>query len=236
MSTYTLALFIHLVGAIGAFVSIGTWLLGLAALRRARLVEEVLALAWLIIVASPLMVLSVLLLGLAGFEMALSAWGLLTPLIAMSVLSVLLVGRMGAFVLDPRMRTIIALALEMPGGPLPDALDQRTHDPILGTSAHTLVAILLGIVFLMTTKPSLVISILVMGVALFLGLLVSLPFWYAARRRTKHAAAHGGHAEIDPFLTKTRHGRGDGKMSAAKKHLFRDRAWRERMHISQDQG
>ena len=236
MGLYRVALFVHVSGAIGVCVSLGIWLFGLAALRRARLVEQVRALAWLIIVASPLMVLSVLLLGLAGFEMALSAWGLLTPWIAMSLLSVLLVGPIGAFVLDPRMRTIIALALEMPGGPLPDALDQRTHDPILGTSAHTLVAILLGIVFLMTTKPSLVISILVMGVALFLGLLVSLPFWYAARRRTKHAAAHGGHAEIDPFLTKTRHGRGDGKMRAATTHLFRERAWRESMHISQEQG
>jgi len=182
MSLYTLALFLHVSGAIGACVSLGIWLFGLAALRRARLVEQVRALAWLIIVASPLMVLSVVLLGLAGFEMALSAWGLLTPWIAMSLLSVVLVGPIGAFVLDPRMRTIIALAQEMPGGPLSDALDQRTHDPILGTSAHTLVAILLGIVFLMTTKPSLVISILVMGVALFPGLLVSLPFWYAARR------------------------------------------------------
>jgi len=79
MGLYRVALFVHESGAIGACVSLGIWLFGLAALRRARLVEQVRALAWLIIVASPLMVLSVLLLGLAGFEMALSAWGLLTP-------------------------------------------------------------------------------------------------------------------------------------------------------------
>jgi len=72
MSLYTLALSLHVSGAIGTFVSLGIWLFGLAALRRARLVEQVRALAWLIIVASPLMVLSVVLLGLAGFEMALT--------------------------------------------------------------------------------------------------------------------------------------------------------------------
>ncbi len=71
MSLYTLALFLHVSGAIGAFVSLGIWLFGLAALRRTRRVEQVRAIAWLVIVASPLMVVSVLLLGLAGFAMAL---------------------------------------------------------------------------------------------------------------------------------------------------------------------
>ena len=55
MSLYSLALFLHVSGAIGTFVSLGIWLFGLAALRRARLVEQVRALAWLIIIASPLL-------------------------------------------------------------------------------------------------------------------------------------------------------------------------------------
>ena len=114
MSLYTLALFVHVSGAIGAFVSLGIWLFGLAAMRRAKLVEQVRALAWLVIVASPLMVVSVLLLGLAGFEMALSTWGLLTPWIAVSLVIVVLIGPIGAFVLDPRMRTIFTEAQEAP--------------------------------------------------------------------------------------------------------------------------
>lgn len=73
MSLYTIALFLHVSGAIGACVSLGIWLFGLAALRRARLVEQVRAIAWLIILASPLMVGSVVLIGLAGFRMALSS-------------------------------------------------------------------------------------------------------------------------------------------------------------------
>lgn len=77
---------------------------------------------------------------------------------------------------------VIGSAQEVPDGPLPDALILRTQDPILMTSASTLATLLLGIVFLMTTKPELVTSILVMAVALFLGLFVSLPFWTARRR------------------------------------------------------
>src|SRR5690348_9609806 len=106
MSLYTLALFMHVSGAIGTFISLGVWLFGLAALRRARRVEQVRALAWLIIMASPLMVGSVILIGLAGLYMALSTWGLATSWIAVSLVSVVLIGPIGAFVLDPRMRAI----------------------------------------------------------------------------------------------------------------------------------
>ena len=199
MSTYTLVLFIHLVGAIGAFVSIGTWLLGLSALRRARRVEQVRALAWLIIVASPLMVLSVLLIALAGLDMALSAWGLQTGWIAVAIVSFVLMAPVGPLVLAARMYTIMDLAREAPDGPLPDELERRTHDPILLVAAQTLTAVLLGIVFLMTTKPALVNSIVVMVVAFFLGVVSGLPFWLRGRR-AKHAPGSG---KEDPFLKKT---------------------------------
>ncbi len=199
MSTYTLALFIHLVGAIGAFVSIGTWLLGLAALRRACRVEQVRALAWLIIVASPLMVLSVLLIALAGLDMALSTWGLHTGWIAVAIVSFVLMAPVGPLVLAARMYTVMDLAQAAPDGPLPDELERRTHDPILLVAAQTLTAVLLGIVFLMTTKPALVNSIVVMVVAFFLGVVSGLPFWLRGRR-AKHAPGGGNE---DPFLKKT---------------------------------
>jgi hypothetical protein len=203
MSLYTLALFLHVGGAIGVFGSLLIWLFGLAALRRARLVEQVRAIAWPIILASPLMVGSVVLLGLAGLRMALSTWGLATPWIAVSLVSVVLVGPIGAFLMDPRMRTIMAMAREVPDGPLPAALMLRTQDPILVTAATTLASMLLGIVFLMTTKPELVTSILVMGVALFLGLCVSLPFWTASLWKARQPGDHLYSAEADPFLKQT---------------------------------
>jgi hypothetical protein len=203
MSLYTLALFLHVSGAIGACVSVGIWLFGLAALRRAQRIEQVRALAWLIVIASPLMVLSVLLLGVGGFEMALSTWGLSTPWIAVSLVSVVLIGPIGAFVLDPRMRTILAMVRETPDGPLSDVQIRRTHDPVLVIAASTLATVLLGIIFLMTTKPQLVTSMLVMGIAVFVGLIISLPFWSATRRQANSAPAQVNNEEDDPFLKKT---------------------------------
>jgi len=203
MSPYSLALFVHVSGAIGTFVSLGIWLFGLAAMLRAKLVEQVRALAWLIVIASPLMVLSVVLLGVGGFEMALSTWGLSTPWIAVSLVSVVLIGPIGAFVLDPRMRTILALMRETPDGPLADAHILRTHDPVLVRAASTLASLLLGIVFLMTTKPQLFTSILVMGIAVFVGLIVSLLFRSPTHRQASSASAQVNNKEDDPFLRKT---------------------------------
>lgn len=44
MNLYTVAFFLHVSGAIGAFISLGLWLFGLFALQRAKLVEQVRAL------------------------------------------------------------------------------------------------------------------------------------------------------------------------------------------------
>lgn len=202
-SLYTLALFLHVSGAIGAFVSIGIWLFGLSALRRARYVEQVRAIAWLIIVASPLMVFSVLLIAIAGLDMALSTWGLRTPWIAVSIVSFVLIAPVGPFLLYYRMQAILAEVRELPGGPIPDNLYVRTQSPVLGTAAQTLTTVLLGIVFLMTNKPALITSIVVMGVALACGLLSGMPYWYAARRRSRRASASVTMMGEDPFLKKT---------------------------------
>lgn len=203
MSLYTIELFLHVSGAIGAFVSIGIWLFGLAALRRAQRVEQVRALAWLIIIASPLMVFSVLLIAIAGLGMALSTWGLETGWIAVALVSFVFMAPVGPFLLAARMYTILAKAGEEPDGSLSAELDRRTHDPTMGMAAQTLATVLLGIIFLMTTKPPLATSILVMGVAFFLGLLSGLPLWRAAHIRARHTSAHASGAGGDPFLKKT---------------------------------
>ena len=203
MTLYTLALFLHVSGAIGIFGSLFLWLFGLAALRRASHVEQVRAIAWMLVLASPLMVGSVLLLGVGGFEMALSTWGIGVPWIVVSLVSVLLIGPIGAFVLDPRMRSLLATTREVPDGPLPEALFSRTHDPILMTGAAMLTTLLLGIVFLMTTKPALVLAILVMAVVFVLALVLSLPFWMAGQRQAHQRAASTHDGEADPFLKQT---------------------------------
>lgn len=202
MTWYALALFLHVTGAIGAGISLGVWLVGLAALRRARQVEQVRALAWLIIVVSPLMVFSVLLIIGAGLAMALGIWGLQTSWIAVALISLVVMAPIGPLILDARMRGILTMAGVAPAGPIPAPLAARICDPILSTGAQTMAALFFGIVSLMTTKPALTPAIVMMGTALALGLLSSLPPWRAARLQ-EQGVAHAGGATTDPYLKQT---------------------------------
>jgi hypothetical protein len=202
MNYYPLALFVHVGGAIGIFVSIGIWLAGLAALRRAQRVEQVRARAWLMIVVSPLMVVSVLLVLTAGLTMALSSWGLQIGWIAVAVGSLLAMGPIGPLILDTRMRVIWAQAGAEPPGLLSEQLAAQIRNPLLGIAAQTLATLLFGIVYLMTVKPALVGAIVAMLVALALGLAGGLLLWHSPRGEKRHMVSNSDHV-TDPYLSRT---------------------------------
>ena len=63
---------------------------------------------------------------------------------------------------------------------------------MLTTAVQTVTALLLGIVFLMTNKPSLVGSLVVMAIALVLGLASGLLTSSRARSRERSGAAEAG--------------------------------------------
>jgi hypothetical protein len=190
MSIYTIVLFLHVSGAIGYFISIGTWLFGLSALRRAQRVEQVRALTNLTSRLGLFFGISVLLILATGLYMALTAWSLQTGWIGVALISLVLIAPLSTALIEPRRRTIDRLAREAPDGPLPQALERRTHDPILATALQTVAALLLGIVFLMTTKPALIGSLIVMAVALALGLASGLLVFRATRTRGQGVADH----------------------------------------------
>lgn len=170
MMIYTIVLFLHVSGAIGYFISMGAWLFGLAALRRVQRVEQVRVLTHLIMRLGPLFGVSVLLLLATGLYMAITAWSLLTGWILVALISLILIAPLGTVFIEPRRSAIDRLAQEAPDGPLSRELERRTHDPVLLTALQTVTILLLGIVFLMTNKPSLIGSLIVMAVALVLGL------------------------------------------------------------------
>jgi hypothetical protein len=194
MSIYTIVLFLHVSGAIGYFVGIGTWLFGLAGLRRAQRVEQVRSLVHLVGLSGPLFGISVLLILVAGLYMAFTAWNLQTGWIAVALVSLVLMAPLSTALIEPRRRAIERLAREAPDGPLPQSLEQRIYDPVLFTALQTIAVLLFGIVFLMTTKPSLAGSLIVIVVALALGLASGLLVSRVTRTRWQNVAAHENHA------------------------------------------
>ena len=171
MSIYSIILFVHVIGAIGYFLGIGTQLFVLVGLRRAQRVEQVRALIQLNDLSGPVSGISVLLLLAAGLYLAITAWSLLTSWILVALISLILMVPTSAALIAPRRSAIVKqLAREAPGGELSEALERHIDDPVLATVCTTVLTLLLGLVFLMTTKPNLVGSLIVMAVALLLGL------------------------------------------------------------------
>jgi hypothetical protein len=171
MSIYTIVLFLHIVGAIGYFLGIGMWLFILLGLRRAQRVEQVRALIHLNDLSGPFSGISALLLLAAGLYLALTAWSLLTGWILVALISLLLMVPTSAALIAPRRSAIVKqMAREAPGGEISEALERHIDDPVLATVCTTVLTLLLGLVFLMTTKPNLVGSLIVIVVALLLGL------------------------------------------------------------------
>jgi len=171
MSIYNIVLFVHVIGAIGYFLGMGILLFILLGLRRAQRVEQVRALIQLNDLSGPVSGISVLLLLAAGLYLAITAWSLLTSWILVALISLILMVPTSAALIAPRRSAIVKqLAREAPGGELSEALERHIDDPVLATVCTTVAALLLGLVFLMTTKPNLVGSLIVMVVALLLGL------------------------------------------------------------------
>jgi hypothetical protein len=170
MSIYSIVLFLHIIGAIGYFLGIGIWLFILLGLRWAQRIEHVRALIHLNDLSAPFSGASAVLLLITGLYLAITAWSLLTSWILVALISLLVMVPITAVLIAPRRSAIVKeMAREAPGGELSPALERHIDDSILAMVCTTGAALLLGLVFLMTTKPDLVGAILVMIVALVLG-------------------------------------------------------------------
>jgi hypothetical protein len=181
MSLYTSMLFLHVGAAVCLFVGMGIWVVGMAAIARAARVEQVRALADLVLMVRLVVPASALLVIVAGGVMTRIAWRFQTGWIAVTLGSLVIIGPIGAWVVDPKVRAVAALARALPDGPLPAGLAKRTQSRLLRLTLHTMAAMLFGIVFLMTTKPALASAIGAMVVSALLGLASSIPFALAGR-------------------------------------------------------
>jgi hypothetical protein len=115
--------------------------------------------------------------------MARTVWGLETSWILVALASILLIiGPLIGGIIETT-RALVKTAKESQNRCNFPALRARITDPLLGAALQSNLAVGIGIVFLMTNKPSLIGSIITMGTALLLGAISGLPLWYAVRRR-----------------------------------------------------
>jgi hypothetical protein len=194
MSLYSIMLFLHVSSAICLFVGMGIWLFGITAIARATRVEQVRTIADLMLMVRLVVPASAFLVIAAGLTMALTTWGLQTSWIAVALGGLILIGPIGTWLIDPKVRAIGALAHMLPDGPVPSTLATHTHDGILRIALHTTTALLFGIIFLMTTKPLLTSAIAAMLIAACLGVASAVPF---VRARGEGVSVHSNQHEGD---------------------------------------
>ncbi|TME53795.1 MAG: hypothetical protein E6I60_08495 [Chloroflexi bacterium] len=169
---YHLVLFLHILGAFGLIAALTFEAIGLRGLRRATQRED--ALMWLGLsrTVQRLAPASLGVILVTGLYMTATSWGArgwilvaLAGLVAVAVIGGLLTGvRMAR--LGP--------AVGRASSPLSNELRSALRDPTLLTSIRVRLALVIGIAFLMSVKPSLAISLVVVVLAAAIGLFASL--------------------------------------------------------------
>jgi hypothetical protein len=167
---YDVALFLHILGGFGLVAAITVEAIGLRGLRRATRSDE--ALMWFGISRGIVMRLAPASLGLillTGLYMMATTWGprgwILVALASLLVLAI--VGALGTGLRMARIGPAVGGA----EGPLSDGQRSRLRDPVLLVSLRVRLAIVVGVVFLMSVKPSAVGSMAVIVLAAAAGLL-----------------------------------------------------------------
>lgn len=174
MNSYSIiALFVHIVGALGVSVALGLEWTGLRQIRTAVLPDQVRA--WMGIFKSLRKVgfISMLTTVITGIYMIVTYWGG-KPWIIVTMGSLLLVMALAQVLTAPRMAAM-GRALAMEKGSASQTFHNLVNHPILWISIQTRVAIVLGVIFLKIAKPELGGSLLTIGGAIVLGIASALP-------------------------------------------------------------
>ena len=188
MSLYPVALFLHIVGALGVFAALALEWASLSNLRRAvsagQVREWTRLLGMLPRIGGP----SALTLLITGIYLSATRWGG-QAWIGLSLLGLVLIAVLGAAVSGRRIRAIARQAFEEDA--ISGALRRQLDDRALMISAWFRTGLALGIVFLMSAKPAPAIAFIGLGVFAVLGLAVGFALGTKSRSsapRTARAA------------------------------------------------
>ncbi|HXR33423.1 MAG TPA: DUF2269 family protein [Candidatus Dormibacteraeota bacterium] len=186
MTLYSNVLFVHILSALTLFLGYGLEWTVSALLRHSSTADQ--ARAWLRVyrVSPPVTGVSLAVLILSGGWLAALTGGMYHAWLIVSVAGIVVALLIGFALILPRVRAIRAA---LPEGNLPlspEALLQL-QSAALPTLIRVRVMLAAGIVYLMTVKPSLGASLIVLAVSMLLGVLFSLAL--GSRGSTKSAAA-----------------------------------------------
>jgi hypothetical protein len=182
VSPHSVAVFLHVVGALGLFAALG---LEWASVRNlSASVTTGQAREWMKLLRSLRRVEGPSLLALLVTGLYVSAvTGGGRPWIGLGILGLFVIAALG-WLTSRRLRRVERV-LPANGGPSTPELARLLADPVFTLSAWLRTALALGIVFIMSTKPDRAGAFTALGIALVLGLAAGLPSF------VRRAQAHG---------------------------------------------
>jgi hypothetical protein len=179
MSIFSIALFLHIVGALGVSVALGLEWIVLSQIRRSTVPQQIRAILGLVKSTTRFGFISMLATVITGAYMVLAAVGWV-PWILVVIGALMLAMVLAKALTAPRMAAIgHALATEK--GPVSQTFHNLLNDPVLWVSLQTRVAIVLGIIFLKIVTPNLGGSLLTIAIAVVIGIASALPMSRRAR-------------------------------------------------------
>ncbi|HVU62044.1 MAG TPA: hypothetical protein VHD58_10395 [Mycobacteriales bacterium] len=202
ITQYNVALFLHVSVVIVGFMIAAVLHVGLNVMVRSKTVEEAHSWGRVVHRLEPLLPVSALLIlvfgaWLIGASHKVWHWGdgwILTAVIALIVIE----GLAGAL-LAPHSKKLVAAIEEAGNGPMSPALRSQAMDPVIWDLAHVATFGFLGVVFVMTNKPSGVGAVIVVVIGAIVG--VALSRWQlalAAKATGTAASAAGASSPATP--------------------------------------
>jgi hypothetical protein len=184
MTLYDISRYLHVVAAMSLLLTFGLEWIGVVRLREAATAEQ--ARAWFSVLAAgrsigPATLAAIV---LPGLYMAWEVWGFV-GWIDVALGAVALMAALGAH--NGIRLANIGKEVGNATGPLPAPLVARLRNPLFLVSLRSRLGIILGTVYLMTSKPDVLGSLLTIGIALAAGLAWALPAWTWGRQEERPA-------------------------------------------------
>lgn len=170
---YNVMLFFHILGTIVMFVAIGITLTAMIAMLYAKKTEILREWAALAVKLDGLLPFSVILILLPGLHLVFTAWGWGMAWVNLSLITLIAMTLMGPIINLRRLKAILtAVNNETEPTPSSETLD-KVRDQTLWHSVITMTMLVIAILFLMTVKPAVLGSLIVLGTAILFGVVAA---------------------------------------------------------------
>lgn len=171
---YSFALLVHILGAVGLFSAVSLIVIAFVRMRQARTLEQLSE--WVAVAqfaGKSLMFIGLLILAPALYMVTMS-WGFTTPWVVAALLNFVVLAIIGAAVSGGTIQRVSALVRTAPPGQVPNIIRTQLLARRHWLAEGIRMMLLIGMVCLMTLKPDLRFSLLILLGAIFAGLLLGL--------------------------------------------------------------